>query len=506
VSEFALSALEAKKAKVRAMQPKPQSFDSLCKSHNLDYTGNDVLLAYENWAMGNDPMFKALMSTNSGPLTVPRTSPLMVENMDGLMTEVLIREEHLKLMNSLVRVPSAGPIFEWNRHKGYGQRRGSVGFREGGGPTGGVSSFERKYSQIKFYGVLGGITHQMQSFGMNGGTIEDPDVRENQDRGMELLVKMEREVLFGDGDIKDANGNAVHSDGLLNQLITGESANVIDMKGKPLTYDNIDQAILNLVKKGKVVNITGFTSFMSVDVLDGLSRMYQDRNVVRHDKQEKQGVQYTPGLKVPGYDSQFGFLEFEPSIMLEEVEDSAPVAVADADAPAAPTVAVAAAADAASLLEADTYYYSVAACNDAGESLPTVSAAQAAVVGQKLTLTIGRVAAATFYRVYRGKLADGSDAKWIVRIPQTAAADPTYIDLNQWRTQNADLKPENGMCIIQRSTPTDLVFAQAMPLMKLPLPLNQTTLPFYLMLYGVPILKTPEKFIIFKNCGPYIAP
>jgi hypothetical protein len=504
--EYALQALEAKKAKVMATRPKPQSFDSLCKSHNLDYTGNDVLLAYESWAMQNDPMFKALMSTNSGPLTVPRTSPLMVENMDGLMTEVLIREEHLKIMNSLVRVPSAGPIFEWNRHKGYGQRRGSIGFREGGGPTGGVSSFSRQYNQIKFYGVLGGITHQMQTFGMNGGTIEDPDVRENQDRGMELLTRMEREVIFGDADIKDANGNAVHADGLLNQLIDGEASNVIDMKGKPLTYENIDAALISLVKKGKVVNVTGFTMFQSVEVLDGLSRMYQDRNVIRHDKQERRGVEYVPGMKVPGYDHQFGFLEFEPSIMLEEVEDSSPVLVADADAPAAPAVAGVAGADATSLMVADTYYYSVASVNDSGESLKTVSAGVVVAADQKVTITIGRVAAATCYRIYRGKAADGSDAKWIARIPQTAAADPTYVDKNQWRTQTADGKPENGIAIIQRSIPTDLVFAQAMPLMKLPLPLNQTTLPFYLMLYGVPILKAPERYIIFKNCGPYIAP
>jgi hypothetical protein len=502
-----LLALAAKKTAVQAMRPKHQGFDDLCKSHNLDYTGNDVLMAYENWAMQNDPMFKALMSTNSGPLNVPRTSPLMVENMDGLMTETLITGDHLKILNSLVRVPSAGPIFEWNRHKGYGQRRGAAAFAEGGGPTGGISSFSRQYSQVKFYGVLGGITHQMETFGMNGGTVEDPAVRENADRGMELLTRMEREVIFGDDLILDKSGKAIHAPGLMKQLNTLNPSNIIDMKGEPLTYENIDAAILSLIKKGKVMSVDGFTMFQSVDVLDGLNRQYQDRGVVRHDKQEARRVVYTPGMKVPGYDSQFGFLEFEPTILLEEVEDSSPVLAADAESAAAPAVAVAAANEAASLLDADTYYYSVATCNDAGESLPTVSAGIAVVDGQKATITITRVAGATCYRVYRGRLADGSDAKWIARVPQTLDnSNPVLVDLNQWRTVDANGDLQNGMAIIQRSIPTDLVFAQAMPLMKLNLPLNQTTLPFYLMLYGVPVLKAEERYIIFKNCGKYVSP
>ena len=427
------------------------------------------------------------------------------------MTEVLITGQHLKIFNSLVRVPSAGPIFEWNRHKGYGQRRGSVAFGEGKGPLGGVSSFARHYNTVKFYGVMGGITHQMETFGNNGGTIEDPNARENADRGMELFSRMEREVVFGDETILDASGNAVNSPGLMRQLLdvtNGIPSNVIDMKGLPLTYQNLDAAILSLKTTGKVHDITGFTAFQSVHVIDGLNRQYQDINAVRHMKGDgQQRAAYTPGFKVPGYDSQFGFLEFEDSIMLEEVENSTPVPVADADSPAAPVVAVAAAGDATSLLDADTYYYSVAAVNDAGESLPTVSAAVAPSAGQKVTVTITRVAAATCYRLYRGKLADGSDAKWIARIANTTdSSNPTYVDLNQWRTVDANGNAQNGMCIIQRSNPADLCFAQAMPLMKLPLPIAQTTLPFYLMLYGVPVLKAPERYLIFKNCGTYVSP
>ena len=122
-----------------------QTYDELCKSLQLPYTGDDVVA----------DLRKALSTTNSGPISVDRTSPLMLENLDGLMTEVLLTEAHFKLFNSIPRVPSAGPYFEWNRHKGFGSRRGNVGFSEGGAPKGSLSSFERKGIYNKYPGSQG---------------------------------------------------------------------------------------------------------------------------------------------------------------------------------------------------------------------------------------------------------------------------------------------------------------------------------------------------------------
>lgn len=498
-----------------------QSFDDLCKSHRLGCTGDQVLAAweaktlqksvdYQNAVNMESILGKSLTTTNSGPITVPRTSPLMLENMDGLMTEVLVTQEHLKIARAInaVTVPSPGPTFEWNRHSSFGHNRGGgLGFSEGNGPVGAVSAFERHNVQNKFLGRAGGLTHQMLTAGTNGGTVEDPETRENHDRTLELFESLERAVLFSDATITDNDGVAVNWDGLLNLMAAQNAANVIDKKGLPLTFQDLDEAALTLVKGGKQQTVNGYTSFHSVNIADGLNRQFADRNMVRTMKESEQKT-YVPGQNIPGYQGQFGTIDFEHSIMMEEVPDSAPLDAASAGAPATPTTVTSAAADdATSLMDPDTYYYSIAAFNDSGESLPLVSDAQIVGVGQKVTLTITKVTGATGFRIYRGLLADGSDAKWVDKVAQPAAgATFTWTDLNNWRTTDVNGAEGNGLSLIIKPDPRDICMAQMLPLMKFPLPPNKTTFPFYLLLYCVLVLKAPERVLIFKNCGTYTSP
>lgn len=480
------------------MLNKVQSYDELCKSINAPYTGDEVV---EN-------LKKALSTTNSGPGGIVG-GPLMLENLDSIMTEVLITEQHFKLFNAMPRIPSAQPYFEYNKHKGFGSRRGSVGFAEGGGPSGSLSAFERNGVYNKFLGVRGGVTHQMLVSNQNGGSFEDPTVRENRDRTLELFERIEREMVFGDKTILDENGVEVHFDGLLTTMESVLPAHVIDMQGAPLGFDEVDDTSEKLVTTGKQISVNGYTSYMSTHVNRGLNQQYQDRNVVRHNKDAARGTAYQPGFTLPGYDGQFGSIQFEHSILLEEVESSAPELAALANSPAAPaTCAGVAGSNADSNLEAGTYYYTAAAFNDTGESLGKVSAGVAATAVQEVVVTIGRVAGATGYRLYRGTLADMSDATWIARIPQTESADPTHTDVNQWRTSDyaTGLEKQNGLAIIIKPDPKDLCTSQMTPLVKMPLPQIDTTFPFLLLLYCVLVVKAPERVMIYKNCGKYTAP
>lgn len=472
-----------------------QSFDNMLKSHGYGFDGEHVV----------EELRKALATTNGGVGGIT-SGPLMLENLDALMTEVLISEKHFKLFNYLQKVPSAQPYYEYNRHAGFGQRRGNLGFAQGGGPTGSVSAFVRNGIYTKFLGVQGGVTHQMLATGRMGGSFEDPQTRENRDRALELFTRLERELVFGDKGIKDGDGTEVNMDGFLTIMTAGAPENVIDLKGEPFTFEHLDDSAVNLVTRGKMASVDPYTVFQSPHVAAGINAQYADRNVVRHNKDGAVGTRYAPGFKLEKYDTQFGTFSLDYSILLEEVEDSAPVAAASADAPAAPaTVTAAATPEATSLMEAGTYYYSVGAFNDSGESLVTTTTATAVDAAQKVTLTIARVTGATGYRVYRGKLADASDAKWIGRIPQPPAGNATFVDLNGWRTLNANGKPENGVVLIVEPDPTDVCIAQLAPLMRMPLPQVKTTFPFYLLLYCVLVVKAMERVRIYKNAGPYVA-
>ena len=474
------------------MDQNVMNFDELCKSQGFDYTGDDVVAN----------LSKALTTTNSGTGGIAG-GPLMLENLDGLMTEVLLTQKHFKLFNAVPRVPSAQPYFEWNRHKGFGSRRGSLGFKEGGAPKGSISSFERNGLYNKYLGVQGGVTHQMLTAGMNGGVFEDPTVRENKDRALELFERLEREMVFGSSSIKDEDGNEVNFDGLLTFMEENASENVIDLQGAALDFDNLDEQIEDLVTTGKEISVDGYSSYMSTHVMGGLNKQYQDRNIVRHNKDGAASAKYIPGFKLPAYESQFGTLAFEHSILLEEVEGGKPVDAALSAAPSAPTVSGLATADTDSEIVAGTYYYSVGAFNDSGESLATVSDAVALTADQNCTLTISRVDGATGYRIYRGLESDGSDAQWIGRIAQSTSGDLTFADQNLFRTKSAAGAAENGMAIIFKPDPKDICLSQMTPLTKMPLPQVNTTFPFLLLLYCVLVPKATERIKIFKNAGVY---
>lgn len=474
-----------------------QSFDQLLKSHGYGFDGDHVV----------DELRKALATTTGG-IGGTASGPLMLENLDALMTEVLITERHFKLFNFLRKVPSAQPYYEYNRHSGYGQRRGNLGFAQGGGPTGSVSAFVRNGIYTKFLGVQGGVTHQMLTSGRMGGTFEDPQTRENRDRALELFSRLERELVFGMSSIKDSDGVEVNMDGLLTDMSTNAAANVIDLEGAPFSFDHMDDSAVNLVTQGKMPAVDTFTVFQSAHVAAGINQQYGDRNVVRHNKDGAVGSRFAPGFKLEKYDTQFGTFNLDYSILLEEVEDSAPVAAAHADAPDAPaTVTGVGGAEATSKMVAGTYYYSVGAFNDSGESLVTTSEGVAVTSGQKATLTIARVTGAAGYRIYRGLESDGSDAKWIGRATQPTNGNITFVDLNGWRTANATTgAAENGLAIFLEPDPTDVCIALLAPLLRMPLPQVRTTFPFYLLLYCVLVLKARERIRIYKNCGVYTTP
>jgi hypothetical protein len=466
-----------------------QSFDQLLKSHGSDATGDDLV--------------KALATTNSNSGTgAGQQSPLMLENLDGVMTEVLVTEQHFKLYNLLPKVPSANPYFEYNVHKGFGNRRSGLGFAEGGAPKGGTSSFQRNGIYNKFLGVQGGVTHQMMVSAQNGGIFEDPNVRENRDRTIELLERLERELVFGDKSVHDDNGNEVNFDGLLTSLTSQLAGNVVDLQGKPFGYDNLDNSAELLVTAGKQASVNGYTCLMSAHVSKGLNKQYGDRNVVRADKGERVGIDLTPGFKVPSYDGQFGTFNFDHSILLNEVEGSIPPTAAPAGAPSATATPTTAAASGGVLT--GTYFYKVCACNDTGESLASTNSTTLSPSGQKVTVTITKPAGntTTHYRIYRSTTSGGV-YKWVGKVADSGSATTTWDDTGAWVPVDANGNVGDGMVIMIKPDPKDICIAQMAPLVKMSLPQVGTTFPFMLLLYIVSVIKAPERVRIYKNCGTY---
>lgn len=471
-----------------------RSFDDLLREQ---FGPNATFEAYASNVL--DELFKAFGTGLPGaPTGAGDASSLRLLNLDATMSSVLFTERHIKLFNWLPRVLSPNAYYEWNQRMRYGSGRGLMGFAEGGAPRGSTASYQRRGAYVKYLGVRRGVTHQLALAGQLGGYQLDPVAEEHRNGTLELLEKIERHLFFGDASIHNKDGVEVHYDGLLRQLRTLYPAHVIDKQGAPMAFEDFEQAAYELYQVGKLHSFENVTCFMSPFVLSDLSnlKLQAERKLLGATAE-----QYLPGVPLKGYNSNYGFMPFEPTIFFERVESNAPPATADPGAPAAPAQpTVAAANDTTSKLAlATTYYYVATAIGESGESLGSpVSAAATtdAVTRQNLTVTIPRVTdtECVGYRLYRGSLADGSDARWVADIPQPPSGNATYVDRNQQI-------PGTGYVAILERSPENLVIAQLTPLLKFPLAVVSTTVEFLLLLYHTLVMKIGERQIIYVNVG-----
>lgn len=468
-----------------------KSFNDLSTSaYGAEYTGDAAVQGLR------ETLAKAMGIGDLSAYGVVGTNALQLENLDATMTEVLITEQFMKVFNAIPRVPSKNALYEYNRKKSYGSFRGAAGFREGGAPNGSASGYTRLNATVRYLGERGGVTHQLAVAGGAGGVFLDPTAEENRNVTMRLMAKIERGLVRGKTTILDEDGNTVNYDGIIPQMeaSTVAATNVIDLKGLPLSFNNLEDAAYNLFQNGKLLSfakLRGFaTGFVQAD-LGALLRASERSSLSGVGKPD-----LIPGTPFGGWNSQFGNIPIEPSQFLDEVEGDQPVfTTADPGAVAAPATAVGTAAtNAASLIPTATYYYSAASINSKGESLPLISAGVAVTLGQQVTVAIARVALATGYRLYRGIKSDGTDAKWIGTIPQTVSGAASFVDVNQ-------VRPGAGTYVLFNSDPADICIPQLAPLVKWPLAITSTTVEFLILLYHTMVIKAPERVIVFKNIG-----
>lgn len=461
-----------------------KSFEQMCQEMVHPSFSNAVYL---------DDFAKAISAygiTGMGDAT-----PLRLEDLDATMTSILYDESHLQMFNAVPRVPSRQVYYEYNKRKGYGSSRGVLGFVEGGTPVGGVSNYERLGAYIRFLGVKRGITHQLTMVGQAGGIQVDPVAEENRNGTLALLESVDRGILWSDSLVLDAyGGNTINYDGLIKQVTTGASTHVIDWAGNPPDFDMFEDIAYKLFQETYLANFGAVRCFMHGSVLASLSA--QLRQMERRYLTAAAPKPLAPGEPLSGVQTNFGWLPFTPHVFMDAVPGGQPCATADTGAPAAPATCTGAATDDGTPgLPAGTYYYKASAVNAYGESLPVASSGVAATEGQKITLTIAYVAAATFYRVYR-KAANGT-FYYIGKVVQTSGGSASFVDQNEWQ-------PNTGMMVIGNFVPDNIAVAQLAPLVKFPLAVVSTTIEFLLLLYHTLVVKAPERFFIVKNIGPYV--
>jgi len=433
-------------------------------------------------------------------------SDLVLQNLDSVMSSALFREDQLVKQRYINHVASINPIYQWNRRNQYGTSRGVTAFAEGSiGPVGN-GAWSRNTADVAFFGVQRGTTVIANLSGALGGMFDDPIEEENYDGTMQLLSSVEHALTWGNASILDMNGNSIFYNGFYPTLLARASAgkvfptNIIDLHGKPMSFDVI-QEIASLAAKQYVTTARDMCGFLGPDSLSTLQLMKSEAE--RNMNMSSQDGGFKAGTPIDGYRTQIGYIPFQQDVFLTPFDGgTSPLTTADAGSPVSvTTVATAAAsptgAQVSNWLTSDvgTVYYTVSAFNAQGESLPYVYVTgQAVAAGQVVTLTITNVSGAYGYRVYRGLQANGSDAGWIGDVARSGTFNAAFVGKNS-------IKPGTDVWIFFNRDESNLAIAQMAPLLKLPLAIQNTTIPFGLLYLHTLAVKIPERQFMVVNIG-----
>lgn len=452
---------------------------------------------------------------------------LRVESLEQTLKNTTFRMEHIRLWKAIPKIPAYNTVEEYNQIQSYSNNQYSSFVTEGQLPVSTDASYRRQYAKIKFMGTQRSVSHVMSMVKPAHGNVI---AQETIAGTMYLLEQLERHLFTGDSEMTGTGKEGLEFDGL-EKLITGSSLNpdstaladhIIDLRGAPLTEDNIIDGALTISDAPAFGRPTHL--FMNPKAHSDLAKSFFPK--ARYDVFQKQdnGI---AGLTLGGVTTQAGVVALEPDVFIDEGPSfpgagagAVGAAVTAGGPPALPTLVSVAAvgpgvansqwAAGTGDHDAGVYDYSIQAVNEFGASDCTALSPQTVAATGSLVLTIragenveANTAARYFniFRTKRGGAAAGLTPIFIKRVANTSVAGApgpgtqfTYTDLN------ADL-PQTSKGYMLQVDPSNLSFAQLAPMVKIPLATIDSSIRWMQLLYGAMKLYTPRHNVVFKNIG-----
>jgi len=333
---------------------------------------------------------------------------------------------------------------------------------------------------------------------------------ENQNGILWLLERVENSLFTADSTLA-FDGEAEQWDGL-DALI--DATSFVDLEGQPLQEADVEEA------SNLIVEAYGYPTdlFMGTRELSDLTKTMYPRERVNLPAP----VNGTIGQAINAMSTQAGTIEFNPDVFIRRLP-SPPAAASHGNAPVTPASIVgalnaSAQGDFNKGVQAGPveFAYAVTACNRFGESTAVISVANVAMpqankdAGDHIDLTITNAAAIgafppEYFRVYRSiPLATGApvptlntEFSLIMQVPaafQGAGLLTVPADVNF-------LLPFTSIAYMGELTPQVITFRQLAPLMRLDLAVLAPAYRWMILLYGIPILFAPRKWLRMINIG-----
>lgn len=435
-----------------------------------------------------DELKKALDIGYSQPTTGQGFDALRVESLESTLKLLTFSQQHMKLWNLIPKLEAYSTVEEYNRLLEYGGDGG--GFNTSGElPQEEDSTYERADQKVKFLGTTRSVTHPST---LVRTVPADMIAQETQNGALWLMGKINHALYYGNAAAVPVEWNSITS-----QIMEG-SGHVIDLKGQPLTKEDIEAAAYLITENYGIPSQFFSNQKVFADFSDTYNQ-YQRFNAPG-------GASGVVGTPVTGVSTTSGVVNFQPDTFVKEGR-AAPASATSLKAPNAPTLSLGSPGTVSGSVfeatDAGDYKWQVTAVNQYGESAPcTLSSAATLAAGQGVVLTItdgGGTIAATAYKIYRTEK-DGSTATWTGKVVARSKSSGVYTSPTTWTDIN-EYRPNCFLGLMLDTSNQSLSFKQLSPMIKMNLAIISPAIRWMQLLYGTPIVYAPKKNVVFRNIG-----
>lgn len=420
---------------------------------------------------------------------------LRVQSLEASLKVLTWREEHLVLWRDIPKTPAYSTVEEYTQLREYGPERAGAFTLEGELPPEQTSDYIRKAAFVKFLGNTRVVSHPMTVVRTQVG---DVIARENINGILWLLKQLDWALAFGNSKLGVGGTEYVEFDGLYNLI---DPNNVIDLKGRPLDEKVIQDAAQMVLDNYGVPTAL----YASPKVLQDFAKQFlpSERVLV-----PVPGGSFDAGFVINNYYTVAGRISLKGDLFLRKV--SPPSSATHPEAPDAPASVTATIGTGTTGQWAKvntggvTVTYKVTAANRKGESAPVSSnslAISSANLNKPVNVTITLAGSPTrvpdYFNIYRSD--NGSPFTLIARIPcasgqNVGGGSTTFVD-------NCEIMANTYVGFLGEMTPEVIEFRQLLPLIKMDLAVISPAIRWMLLLYGVPVMYAPKKWVKLINIG-----
>jgi len=425
------------------------------------------------------------------PLNLEGGGAFRVESLDNSLKVLTYGDQHIKFWKKIPKQKAYSTVEQYGQLIDYGRSQGAfVG--EGVLPDTNDSTYARKAAFVKFLGTTREVTHPMTLVNSAFGNVI---ARQNQDGILWLLKQVEQALFWGDSKLAPGGQEGLQWDGL-NKMIDPE--NTIDLKNNYLEEKHINWGAQLIIQNyGTPTDI-----YLPFEVMAQFSQEFFPKERVIMPTQSG----YQAGVVVNKFMTHGGEVEFNPDIFLHKTRPLNP----NASSFKAPSVGTLSFEPTTDLVGTDgdwgkqgagTYKFKVTFNNSHGESIPSnevVVTLASGDLNKGVKLTITNPASTAFpveyIRLYRTEK-DGDKFYEVAHFAVSSSnsgAVTEYVD-------KGETIANTYTAFMGEMSPDIIAFKQLAPLMKMDLATLGPVIRWMILLYGVPVLYAPRKWMRFTN-------